>query len=296
MHSYSTIQAEPSTSGSHCSKPPRCKQITLSFAPATLDARYPVQIQSPLAIRSKSRGRLWRKTPPSVSPWLNCTAQYLGIEITSGAAQHCWPMLQPFVRVCTQKQPHRACKYTALSAVARERMLPATCEPVFLQHLLKCQPIFLLYHGSWATSQRLECTWLYTMLVVTLLASVIAKTKLQYVPTTFIRWNLLHCTPVYMQQLTRTNISAPKFNTCTCLTCPILLKCRQGWLPLVELPPWQALLCSGKWFCTMIPMLTSWLGGRLLVPVSPQAASSPCQPTPFYCLCKPLYQPISHVA
>lgn len=178
MHSYLTIQAEPSTLGSHCSKPPRCKQITLSSAPATLDASYHAHIQSPLAIRSKSRGRLWRKTPPSVSPRLNCTAQHLCIEITSGAAQHCWPVLQPFVHVCTHKQPQRACKYTALSAVARERMLPATCVPVFLQHLLKCQPFFLLYHGSWATSQHLQCIWLYTMLVVTLLASVITKTKL----------------------------------------------------------------------------------------------------------------------
>lgn len=172
MHSYSTIQAEPSKSGSHCSKPPRCKQITLSFAPATLGASYHAQIQSTLAIRSESRGRLWRKTPSYVSPLLNCTAQYLGTETTSGAAQRCCPVPQPIVRVCTPKQPHRACKYTALSTVAIERMLPATCEPVYLPHLLKCQPFFLLYHGSSATSkhQHLQCTWLYTMLVMTLLA------------------------------------------------------------------------------------------------------------------------------
>lgn len=142
MDSYSTIQAEPSTSGSHCSKPPRCKQITLSFALATLGASYHAQIQPTLAIRFESRGRLWRKTPSSVSPWLNCTLRYLGIEITSSAAQHCCPVPQPIVHVRTPKQPHRACKYTALSAVAIERMLPTTCEPVYLPHLLKCQPFF----------------------------------------------------------------------------------------------------------------------------------------------------------
>lgn len=119
-----TIQAEPSTSGSHCAEATRSKHkpCPFFFAPATLGASHHTHIKSTFAVHSESWRRLWGKTSSFVLPSLNFTKQYLGIKVTSSAARCGCPVLQPVAHTCTPKRPHK--EHANKLGRARERTPP----------------------------------------------------------------------------------------------------------------------------------------------------------------------------